>query len=194
MPLLNENQLRSLAKARSSRFNESNDRALQKRAMDSAALSSFDIFLSHSYLDKELIVGITDYLEKMGYVVYVDWKQDGQLTRENVTKETAQIVRGRITQSKSLFFATTESARDSRWMPWELGFMDGQKGKSAILPVSASETSSDRYKGQEYLGVYPYITGNNDTSGKPRLWVHEDAETYVVFEAWLGGKQPYKRN
>ena len=194
MPLLNENQLRSLAKARSSRFNESNDRALQKRAMDSAALSSFDIFLSHSYLDKELIVGITDYLEKMGYVVYVDWKQDGQLTRENVTKETAQIVRGRITQSKSLFFATTESARDSRWMPWELGFMDGQKGKSAILPVSASETSSDRYKGQEYLGVYPYITGSNDTSGKPRLWVHEDAETYVMFEAWLGGKQPYKHN
>lgn len=194
MALLNENQLRSLAKARSSRFNESSDRALQKRAMDSAALSSFDIFLSHSYLDKELIVGITDYLEKIGYVVYVDWKQDGQLSRENVTKETAQIVRGRITQSKSLFFATTESARDSRWMPWELGFMDGQKGKSAILPVTSSEISSDRYKGQEYLGVYPYITASNDTSGKLRLWVHEDAETYVAFDAWLGGKQPYKRN
>jgi len=153
-----------------------------------------DIFLSHSYLDKELILGITDYLEKMGYVVYVDWKQDQQLSRDNVTKETAQVVRGRITQSKSLFFATTEAAKDSKWMPWELGYMDGQKGKSAILPVSPIETSSDKYKGQEYLGVYPYITGSNDTSGKPRLWVHEDAETYVMFEAWLGGKQPYKHN
>jgi hypothetical protein len=145
-------------------------------------------------LDKELIDGIADYLEKMGYVVYVDWKQDGQLNREHVTKETAQIVRGRITQSKSLFFATTDGARESRWMPWELGIMDGQKGKSAILPVSASQTSSDRYKGQEYLGVYPYITGSNDTHGKPRLWVHEDEETYVVFDSWLDGKQPYKRS
>jgi hypothetical protein len=79
-------------------------------------------------------------------------------------------------------------------MPWELGFMDGQKGKSAILPVTSSEISNDRYKGQEYLGVYPYITASNDTSGKLRLWVHEDAETYVTFDAWLGGKQPYKRN
>jgi hypothetical protein len=70
--------------------------------------------------------------------------------------------------------------------------MDGQKGKSAILPVTSSETSSNRYKGQEYLGVYPYITASNDTSGKSRLWVREDAETYVTFDGWLGGKQPHK--
>jgi hypothetical protein len=54
MALLNETYLRSLAKARSSRFYESTDSLLRKRAMDSAPLSSFDIFLSHSYLDKEL--------------------------------------------------------------------------------------------------------------------------------------------
>src|SRR5580704_12890593 len=106
MALLNEFYLRSLAKAQASRLNESTANALRKSMSASAALSSFDIFLSHSYLDKELIYGISNYLERLGYSVYVDWREDAQLNRDNVTKETAELVRGRITQSKSLFFAT----------------------------------------------------------------------------------------
>ena len=35
----------------------------------SASASAFDIFLSHSYLDKELVLGILEYLEGMGQVV-----------------------------------------------------------------------------------------------------------------------------
>jgi hypothetical protein len=50
MALLNENYLRSLAKARSTGLNESTDSALRKRAMDSAALSSFDILALHKNL------------------------------------------------------------------------------------------------------------------------------------------------
>jgi hypothetical protein len=192
MALLNEASLRGLAKSRSMRFNESASDALQRMVRKSASASAFDIFLSHSYLDKELVLGITEYLEGMGHVVYVDWKQDQQLDRENVTKETAQVVRKRIEQSKSLFFATTEGAKDSRWMPWELGYMDGKKGRSAILPVSTRETHSDAYRGQEYLGIYPYITNGHDKEGKDRLWVQEESETYIVFEAWLNGSEPRK--
>jgi hypothetical protein len=134
--------LRALAKARTSQLYESASDALEKSMKASAALSAFDIFLSHSYLDEELILGTTEHLEGMGYVVYVDWKQDTQLNRDKVTKESAETVRGRIIQSKSLFFATTESAKDSRWMPWELGYMDGKKGKSAILPVAQNNAGN----------------------------------------------------
>ncbi|HEX7362461.1 MAG TPA: TIR domain-containing protein [Bryobacteraceae bacterium] len=158
----------------------------------SAALSAFNIFLSHSYLDKELILGLTQYLEKMGYTVYVDWRHDTQLSRENVTKETAEVVRKRIIQSDSLFFATTNNAKDSRWMPWELGYMDGKKGKSAILPISRHEDSGDTYQGREYLGIYPYISTGRNREQKERLWVHEDAQTYVVYEAWISGSHPRK--
>ena len=77
-------------------------------------------------------------------------------------------------------------------MPWELGYMDGKKGKSAILPISRNGTSGDTYNGQEYLGIYPYITSGNDTEKKDRLWVHEDAVTYVTFDGWLTGTQPRK--
>jgi hypothetical protein len=93
-----------------------------------------------------------------------------------------------------LFFATTAGAKDSRWMPWELGYMDGKKGKSAILPVSLNVSSSDVYRGQEYLSIYPYITSANNRAGKERLWVHEDEETYVAFDGWLTGKQPQKHD
>lgn len=193
MALFNEARLRALGKARASRIHGSAFDALEKSIKESAALSAFDIFLSHSYLDRELILGITEQLERMGYVVYVDWRQDSQLNRDKVTKGTAETVRGRINQSKSLFFATTEGAKDSRWMPWELGYMDGRKGKSAILPVGQDDDAGDVYKGQEYLGIYPYITKSESAKGEDRLWVHEDRDTYVVFEAWINGKAPYKR-
>lgn len=55
--------------------------------------------------------------------------------------------------------------------------MNGKKGKSAILRVSQNVISANAYKGQGYLSIYPYVTNNNDTNGKERLWVHEDAET-----------------
>jgi hypothetical protein len=194
MALLNEAHLRSLAGSRASRGYGSTSDALQKSIKASTALSAFTIFLSHSYLDKALILGITEYLEQMGYVVYVDWREDTQLSRDNVTKETAALVRTRIMQSDSLFFATTDSAKDSKWMPWELGYMDGKKGKSAILPIARTVTLGDIYAGQEYLGIYPYIASGNDKERKERLWVHEDAMTYVTFDGWLTGSQPRKHD
>ena len=179
--------------SRTTQFSESTSSALLKSVMKAASLDSFDIFLSHSYLDKELVYGIVEFLEDMGYLVYVDWKNDSQLNRENVTKETAQLVRKRITQSKSLLFATTEGAKDSKWMPWELGYMDGKKARSAILPVARRNVQTDMYVGQEYLGIYPYIVEGNDPNHINRLWVHENEKTYVWFDEWLNGSEPQRR-
>jgi hypothetical protein len=194
MALLNEPELRSFARARSSRMHESVTESLRKSILASKQQSSFDIFLCHSYLDHELIGAITGYLEELGYVVYVDWRQDAQLNRQNVTKDTAKVLRERMAQSKALFFAITARAHESRWMPWELGYMDGRSGTSAILPIAEAAFRSDAYEGQEYLGIYPYITSGPDTKGRERLWVRDDEETYVTFDAWLKGKQPWKRS
>jgi len=53
----------------------------------------------------------------MGYKVYVDWREDTQLGRDNVTKETAAAVRNRIAQSESLFFATTTGCAPQKINP-----------------------------------------------------------------------------
>lgn len=123
-------------------------------------LKQFDIFLSHSFKDKEYIEGLFIELESKGYTVYVDWIIDSHLQRNNVTKRTVNHIQRRMKQSKSLVYATSKNASSSKWMPWELGYMDGYKGKCAILPITDYETSD--FKGHEFLSVYPIIGKDNN--------------------------------
>ena len=116
----------------------------------------FDVFLSHSIRDTELVLGVANILEKMGQRVYIDWVVDKQLSRDSVTKETAETLRNRMKQSSKFLYLATDNASSSKWMPWELGYFDGLKsGKVAILPLVDSESSS--FRGQEYLGLYPAL-------------------------------------
>ena len=71
----------------------------------------FDIFLSHSYLDKKIIYGIYLELTKLGYSVYIDWLKDPALNRTKVTSETADKIRERLFQSRCLFYATTTNSK-----------------------------------------------------------------------------------
>lgn len=117
---------------------------------------SFDVFLSHSSKDAELVLGVMALLEDQGLKVYVDWHSDPQMSRENVTAETAELLRARMKQSKSLIYIATENSSSSKWMPWELGYFDAfSNGSVAILPLL--DSANDSFKGQEYLGIYPVV-------------------------------------
>lgn len=116
---------------------------------------TFDIFLSHSYKNKEIVFGTKQLFNDYGFKVYVDWIDDNNLDRTKVNKLTADLLRGRMKQCKSLVFLETQEAQDSKWTIWELGYMDGVTKKVAILPVL--NNMNDPYKGQEYLSLYPYI-------------------------------------
>lgn len=188
MALLSESQLRNLSRTQRSQARDSAD-ALSKSLMKASSLSSFDIFLSHSHLDRELIDGAIRFLDGLGYSVYVDSQIDP--APENITKSAAEQVRKRLAQSKALFFATTDGAKHSRWMPWELGYMDGRNGKCAILPITSHESDGNSYDGREDLGVYPYVTSSRNTEGKRRIWIRENSQTYVSFKGWIGGTAPY---
>ncbi|MCZ8227525.1 MAG: TIR domain-containing protein [Burkholderiaceae bacterium] len=192
MALFKESFLRSRA-ARGTPVMESANSMLVKKATASAGTHQFDIFLSHSFDDKDIVLGMWLALEDMGYTVYVDWIHDRNLSRDKVTKETAQVLRERMRNSKSLFFATSNSSATSKWMPWELGFKDGHNKKAAILPIAQTDTQS--YVGQEYLGIYPYITEDtaNDGSTNKRLWVRRSTTCYTLFESWLQGQEPTER-
>jgi len=155
----------------------------------------YDIFLSHSYKDANMILNIKRIIEDMGFSVYVDWIDDPQLERTKVTSDTADLIRNRIDSSRCLIYVTSEKSIDSKWMPWELGYADGAKeGLAAILPVSESLVSTETYNGREYLGLYNYITKCTIMgTHKSALWVNKDSKTYVVFEDWLEGTIPYRR-
>ncbi len=144
-------------------------------------ITKHDIFLSHKASDAEQLVALYFLLTGMSYTVYVDWKDDPQLDRSAVTAATAAVLKYRMTNSRSLFFATTTTAGESKWMPWELGYKDGENGKVAICPVVPNSNQTD-FRGQEYLGIYPYVDKTGTT-----LYIHRSPSKYVRFNDWLNG-------
>lgn len=123
-------------------------------SVNNIKIREYDIFLSHSSLDKKLVLTLVDLFNEAGYSVYVDWIEDTQLDRSNVNKDTAQTLRGRMNHSKGLAYVATSNSTNSKWCPWELGYFDGKKNsRCCILPIMESNT----FQGQEYLGLYPYI-------------------------------------
>ncbi|HJF16088.1 MAG TPA: toll/interleukin-1 receptor domain-containing protein [Globicatella sulfidifaciens] len=147
-------------KARSKSQYYSFDNILNETIQEQQNRNSFDIFLSHSSKDKQLILGVKQFIEDSGYSVYIDWVDDPQLDRANVNVQTADVLRTRMKQSKFLLYVDSNNATASKWMPWELGYFDGYKpNKIGILPIR--QNPEGYYTGQEYLGLYPKIEKNS---------------------------------
>ena len=148
----------------------------------------FQIFLSHAYMDSDIILGLKRKFEQFDYSVYVDWVEDKHLRSEKTTKETAITLKRRMKNCESLLFAVTDNYSSSKWMPWECGYFDGIKDRVAICPVLKDEEKY-AFAGQEYLGMYPYLSEDED-----KLWIHTSILEYVSFDRWLLGFNPKKRN
>lgn len=184
MPLFTEDEVRSRAQAEVKKsFTGSAREIVLAESKKFSKSVSYDIFLSHSIRDAELILGIKAIFEDLGYKVYIDWIDDPQLDRSNVNKDTASKLRERMTASKSLFYVTTDNATNSKWMPWECGYFDGLKEKVAILPVK--KTISYEFNGQEYLNLYPHCRKSRSTSGKDVIFIYKDNNRYTLYDYWV---------
>ncbi|MDM1521567.1 toll/interleukin-1 receptor domain-containing protein [Myroides odoratimimus] len=167
----------------------------QRIINESKEYTTFDIFLSHCFLDKEVVKGLFLDLTSQGYKVYVDWIIDPHLDRSNVTKESAEHIRNRMKSSKSLLLAISVNTTTSKWIPWELGFVDGYTNKCAVIPVYENHYNMpESYSGFEYLKLYPYIKKANNQLNTPKIWVIENPNKYVVFDDFLNNVKPYKRD
>jgi hypothetical protein len=146
-----------------------------------AASKQYDVFLSHRYGDREELLGLLELLQKLEFSVFVDWKERPELDREDVTAETAAVLKEDMGRCKSLLFAVTSTAMASRWMPWELGLFDGLKGRVAIVPLA---TAIDKFPGAEYIGLYPYI--DEITVGdRVQLFVNRKGGGYKLLKQWI---------
>lgn len=163
------------------------DRILKEETSAARDTDAFDIFLSHSIGDAELILGVKSLLEGQGLKVYVDWVEDPQLDRRSVTKETADLLRRRMRQSKSLIYVATENATSSKWMPWELGFFDGFKpGCVAVMPVL--DLATDSFTGQEYLGLYPVVQKGSYSNGQSDVFVEARGTQWSTLKRFGSGQ------
>lgn len=180
-------EARSAASGRRQRLAKSSGQILAEDRSRFSASDKFDIFLSHSFSDAELILGIKVILERLGFSVYVDWETDADLERSSVSKETAALLRARLGQSMSLLYVATDGASKSKWMPWELGYFDGlRKGGVAILPLLDQETAE--FSGQEYLGLYPVVTKDFYTGGsKEQIFVEDYGIGWTTLDKFAKG-------
>ena len=156
----------------------------EKRMFDSN--KTYDLFISHSYLDKEIINALYYTFEACGYTVFIDWKNEELKDRSQISKQVAQKLKKYMANCKGLLYIATENSSNSKWCPWELGFVDGLKERVAILPIL--NDSLKEYKGQEYLGIYPYVVyAKTERTKEDEFWVHDtdDYNLYSTLGSWL---------
>lgn len=187
MPFITESQVRNKVADVSPMFHKL---FLAIDAATSVLRESFDIFLSHSTRDAEIILGLKRLLEETGKTVYIDWIKDPDLDSGGVCGDTAEALRKRMRQCSSLFYVYSRSSQKSRWMPWELGYFDGINGNVAVLPVIPESGELD-FENEEYLQLYPKVDFINIAS-EPRMFVNKsqklESGTYKSFDYWRIGE------
>jgi hypothetical protein len=156
-------------------FSESANTILANEANAYYSSRSYDIFLSHSSLDANVIVGLKSALEDNNFSLYIYWIEADPESYK-VTPETAERIRTRMRSCKGLLYGTSQNAENSKWMPWELGYFDGIRGKVAVCPI----TDSSSFQGREYLGLYPIMEKD--------FWLWKDGRTYKTLRQWLDDK------
>jgi hypothetical protein len=117
MSLLTTSAVRARAQKETHRYFTTTASVLGEQMKKQASFAQHDIFLSHAFDDKELVLGVCLTLEDLGYLVYLDWRDDPTLDRKRVSPATAPKLRERMRASKCLFYSTTDSAGSSKWMP-----------------------------------------------------------------------------
>lgn len=132
-----------------------------RNIFESKQSNRFDVFISYNYSDTDTIRALYDHLTDMGLSVYVDFIVDKHLPRHNVTKKTAEIIQDRLKNSKSLLYVLSSNSQMSKWMPWELGYVDGHTSKCAIMPISQSEYNRNFVR-QEFLTLYPTVESDSN--------------------------------
>jgi hypothetical protein len=167
-------------------------RLLRDASRSTSDEDRFDIFLSHSSSDAELILGVKALLEDRGLVVYVDWIDDAQVDRSNVNRKTADLLRQRMRQAGSLIWVATSAASSSKWMPWELGYFDGfRPNQVAILPLV--DNPNDSFKGQKYLSLYPVVRQDFYTSGEKDVFVEDRTRCWSTLRSFTSGSAKWRK-
>lgn len=152
--------------------------SMQAKAVSlNSASAQVTIFLSHSSKDRELLKPTISFLRSHGVSVYVDWMDEGM--PDVVSGETAKRIKAKIRDQKKFMVIVTENSKDSRWIPWELGFADPVKGMEhiAILPIS----DNGSFAQNEYMKIYPKIQRVNDIWW---VWI-DDPTSLTQLTDWL---------
>lgn len=163
MALIREDDIRERARRRAQVGQATIEQALLDVAQERRA--HYDIFLSQTIRDAEIVLGVYDLLTEAGYSVFCDWLEAPLRDRHEVSPANAAFVRSTMGSCDTLLFIDSPGAAQSLWMCWEVGWFDGAIGPVAILPVVQDD--QPYYFGREFLSLYPYV--DLDQAGRLRV-------------------------
>ena len=156
-----------------------------KSAQERSATGS--TFLSHSSMDAEYVAGVLQLLQEHGAQVYVDKKDDNLPPK--TSRETASVLKRRIAECRKFIVFATANSKDSRWVPWELGVSDGNKGslRTAVFP-GVDQADNVHWAEQEYLGLYDRIVFGRMQGYSQPIWMvwNQERNSAVPLQDWLG--------
>lgn len=117
------------------------------------AMMRFDVFISHSSTNEEMLIPLFRKLNKAGMVAYIDWVNDRErLPRETCCAETAAVLGERIRQSRLFLFVVSDESLQSTWCAWELGF-----AAAVGIPIYLYAVQEASIPLPEFLRAYPII-------------------------------------
>lgn len=121
------------------------------------------VFLSHKHDDLKDLKGVMGLLRDQGVKVYID-SMDNKMPAQT-TGETAERIKDVIKYCDKFILLATEKAIESYWCNWELGIGDVHKyvRHIAIVPIKESGEADYKYKGNEYMQIYPSIDFEDGT-------------------------------
>lgn len=190
MNLLNENFLRVIGgqglqkRGVLTSLSAANERLI-KEAKEFVPTKTYDVFISHRTLDAKVVYGVKELIERQNLTAFVYWIDNPDALTNPVTKDTADNLRSKMRACRSLLYVDSMEAQHSKWMPWELGYVDGFRQKVAIVPVAKDGESTSVYKGQEYLGLYPWVRLSS-AHNRESILVLVDGETYKAdLKDWI---------
>jgi len=136
---------------------------VRQKNLDRKSLSyKRTVFLSHSHQDNDIVGSVVEFLLTVGIYAYVDWLDPTM--PQTTSGETASKIKERIIQCERFVVLLTENSKESKWVPWELGFADAMKNNEniSIFPVRRrSYTNDSEFNGLEYMQLYQRIALGN---------------------------------
>ena len=159
------------------------EQASLRKSIQSRSLAG-STFLSHSSKDDDLVIGATTVLENHGARVYVD--EVDPAMPPYTSEETANLFKRRIAQARRFVLLASPNSKDSRWVPWEHGIAEGDKGLDRIALFPASD-SGDGWAKWEYLGLYRRIAYGALKGEDNLVWmvIDEKRNKAVELSRWL---------
>jgi TIR domain len=135
----------------------------------------YDVFLSHSTKDHEMVLSLVSKLNALDQVVYVDWISDKEdLDRQKANDDTSQVLIERISASRCVLLMRTLNSDQSPWTAWELDIAVANKKRVCIYDLEEKSPAPD------FVTMHPNLTQRDDG-----LFVRVGDQD-VTFVEWIG--------